>query len=113
MKKAIAVLKKRLSEDEFTVQTQEQTLSTIGQITGVLTLALGGIAAISLVVGGIGIMNIMLVSVIERTKEIGIRKSIGAKKRNILTQFLLEAVVLSLVVFRSSDKWVYYDGEKK
>ena len=63
--KATAILKKRLSEDEFTVQSQEQALSTISQITGVLTLALGGIAAISLVVGGIGIMNIMLVSVTE------------------------------------------------
>lgn len=94
-KKATALLKKRLSEDEFTVQTQEQTLSTISQITGVLTLALGGIAAISLIVGGIGIMNIMLVSVTERTREIGLRKAVGAKPKDIRNQFLIEAVVLS------------------
>lgn len=94
-KKATDLLKKRLSEDEFTVQTQEQTLSTISQITGVLTLALGGIAAISLIVGGIGIMNIMLVSVTERTREIGLRKALGAKPSDIRTQFLIEAVVLS------------------
>lgn len=93
--RATALLKKRLSEDEFTVQTQEQTLSTISQITGVLTLALGGIAAISLIVGGIGIMNIMLVSVTERTREIGLRKAIGAKPKDIRNQFLIEAVTLS------------------
>lgn len=90
-----SLLKKRLSEDEFTVQTQEQTLSTISQITSVLTLALGGIAAISLVVGGIGIMNIMLVSVTERTKEIGLRKALGARPKDIRNQFLIEAVTLS------------------
>lgn len=93
--RATALLKKRLSEDEFTVQTQEQTLSTIGQITGVLTAALGGIAAISLIVGGIGIMNIMLVSVTERTREIGLRKAVGAKPKDIRNQFLIEAVTLS------------------
>lgn len=93
--KATNLLKKRLSEDEFTVQTQEQTLSTIGQITSVLTAALGGIAAISLIVGGIGIMNIMLVSVTERTREIGLRKAVGAKPKDIRTQFLIEAVTLS------------------
>ena len=93
--KATQLLKKRLSEDEFTVQTQEQTLSTIGQITGVLTLALGGVAAISLIVGGIGIMNIMLVSVTERTREIGLRKAVGAKPSDIRNQFLIEAVTLS------------------
>ncbi len=93
--KAANILKKRLSEDEFTIQTQEQTLSTIGQITNVLTLALGGIAAISLVVGGIGIMNIMLVSVTERTREIGLRKAAGAKSSDIRNQFLIEAIVLS------------------
>ena len=92
---AIALLKKRLSEDEFTVQTQEQTLSTISQITGVLTAALGGIAAISLIVGGIGIMNIMLVSVTERTREIGLRKALGAKPKDIRNQFLIEAITLS------------------
>ncbi|OGE37046.1 hypothetical protein A3B45_04060 [Candidatus Daviesbacteria bacterium RIFCSPLOWO2_01_FULL_39_12] len=93
--KAISLLQKRLSEDEFTVQTQEQTLSIISQVTGVLTAALGGIAAISLIVGGIGIMNIMLVSVTERTREIGLRKAVGAKSKDIRNQFLIEAVVLS------------------
>lgn len=93
--KATDILKKRLSEDDFTLQTQEQTLSTISQITGVLSAALGGIAAISLLVGGIGIMNIMLVSVTERTREIGLRKALGAKPNNIRDQFLIEALVLS------------------
>ena len=93
--KATNLLKKRLSEDEFTVQTQEQTLSTISQVTGVLSLALGGIAAISLIVGGIGIMNIMLVSVTERTREIGLRKAVGAKPKDIRNQFLIEAITLS------------------
>lgn len=93
--KATTVLKKRLSEDEFTVQTQEQTLSTISQITSVLTLALGGVAAISLLVGGIGIMNIMLVSVTERTREIGLRKAVGARISDIRNQFLIEALTLS------------------
>lgn len=93
--RATNILKKRLSEDEFTVQTQEQALSTISQITGVLTLALGGIAAISLIVGGIGIMNIMLVSVTERTREIGLRKAVGAKNKDIRNQFLIEAITLS------------------
>jgi putative ABC transport system permease protein len=90
------VLSKRLTEDDFTIQTQEQTLSTIQGVTGALTVALGGIAAISLLVGGIGVMNIMLVSVTERTKEIGLRKALGAKRKDILYQFLLEAVMLSL-----------------
>ncbi|HCE31163.1 MAG: hypothetical protein UT54_C0015G0008 [Candidatus Daviesbacteria bacterium GW2011_GWB1_39_5] len=93
--KATAILKRRLSEDEFTVQSQEQALSTISQITGVLSLALGGIAAISLIVGGIGIMNIMLVSVTERTREIGLRKAVGAKPSDIRNQFLIEAITLS------------------
>ncbi|MDP3973236.1 MAG: ABC transporter permease [Candidatus Daviesbacteria bacterium] len=93
--RATALLKKRLSEDEFTVQTQEQTLSIISQVTGVLTAALGGIAAISLIVGGIGIMNIMLVSVTERTREIGLRKAVGAKPSDIRNQFLIEAIILS------------------
>lgn len=95
--KTAAILKKSLSEDDFTVQTQEQTLSTISQITGVLTAALGGIAAISLIVGGIGVMNIMLVSVTERTREIGLRKALGAKPSDIRNQFLVEAVTLSSI----------------
>ncbi len=93
--KAKTALLKKISEDDFTLQTQEQALSTIGQITGVLTAALGGIAAISLLVGGIGIMNIMLVSVTERTGEIGLRKALGAKPSDIRNQFLIEAVTLS------------------
>jgi putative ABC transport system permease protein len=88
-------LEKRISSEDFTVQTQEQALSTISQITGVLTLALGGIAAISLVVGGIGVMNIMLVSVTERTREIGLRKALGARSKDIRNQFLIEALTLS------------------
>jgi putative ABC transport system permease protein len=84
-------------EDDFAVISQEQILGTLQQITGVLTLFLGAIAGISLLVGGIGIMNIMLVSVTERTREIGIRKAVGAKRRDILRQFLLEAAMISLV----------------
>jgi putative ABC transport system permease protein len=84
-------------EDDFTIIKQTDLLSIFGDITGVLTIFLGSIAAISLVVGGIGIMNIMLVSVTERTREIGIRKAVGAKRRDILIQFLMEAMVLSLL----------------
>lgn len=91
------ILLTRLEEDDFTIMGQEQILSTVTNITNVLTIALGGIAAISLVVGGIGVMNIMLVSVTERTKEIGLRKALGARRQDILTQFLLEAVMLSLL----------------
>jgi len=89
--------KRKLTEDDFTVIDQKELLNTINQFLGVITVALGGIAAISLLVGGIGIMNIMLVSVTERTKEIGLRKAIGATPANILIQFLIEALVLSLV----------------
>jgi macrolide transport system ATP-binding/permease protein len=84
-------------QDDFTVSSQQDILNTANQVTGVLTLFLGGVAAISLLVGGIGIMNIMLVSVTERTREIGLRKAVGARKRDILSQFLTEAAFLSLV----------------
>lgn len=90
------VLLKRLTEDDFTVQSAESSLEIVGNITNVLTIALGGIAAISLLVGGIGVANIMLVSVTERTREIGLRKALGAKRNDILKQFLIEAVLLSL-----------------
>lgn len=81
--------------DDYRVFNQAEMLSTVNQVTGTLTAMLGGIAGISLVVGGIGIMNIMLVSVTERTREIGIRKAIGAKRKDILRQFLIEALVVS------------------
>ncbi len=83
--------------DDFTTFSQDSMLSVATTITGYLTIFLGGIAAISLLVGGIGIMNIMLVSVTERTKEIGLRKAIGAKRKDILVQFLTESVLLSLI----------------
>lgn len=83
--------------DDFTVFTQQDFLKTFETITGVLTIFLGGIAGISLLVGGIGIMNIMLVSVTERTREIGLRKALGARKRDILLQFLTESSLLSLI----------------
>ncbi len=83
--------------DDFTVTSQKDLLGVFDQIMGLLTAFLGAIAGISLLVGGIGIMNIMLVSVTERTREIGIRKAVGAKRRDILIQFLVEAVVLSAV----------------
>jgi len=90
------VLKRRLDEEDFTVLDQKEILSTVSSILDTLTIALGGIAAISLLVGGIGIMNIMLVSVTERTQEIGLRKALGATPEVILTQFLVEAVFLSV-----------------
>ncbi|MDT8305958.1 MAG: ABC transporter permease [Anaerolineae bacterium] len=84
-------------EDDFLALTQQDFLSAFGAVTSVLTLFLGAIASISLLVGGIGIMNIMLVSVTERTREIGLRKAVGARKRDILAQFLTEAVVLAVL----------------
>ncbi|HZT06784.1 MAG TPA: ABC transporter permease [Chloroflexota bacterium] len=85
----------RVAQDDFVISSQLDFLATISQVTGLFTAFLGAIAGISLVVGGIGIMNIMLVSVTERTREIGIRKAVGAKRRDILSQFLVEAVVVS------------------
>lgn len=86
-----------ISSDYYSVTSQNSMLDAMDDINSTLTLLLGGIASISLVVGGIGVMNVMLVSVTERTKEIGIRKSLGARKRDILTQFLVESLVLSIL----------------
>ncbi len=83
-------------QDDFTVQNQKNVLDIVSAVTGALTITLAAIAGISLLVGGIGIMNIMLVSVTERTQEIGLRKAIGACQQDILTQFLIEAVILSV-----------------
>jgi putative ABC transport system permease protein len=95
-----AVLRERhkltYQQDDFTIISQQDILGAFTQITTILTAFLGAIAGISLLVGGIGIMNIMLVSVTERTREIGIRKAVGAKRRDILAQFMVEAVVLSV-----------------
>ena len=85
------------ASDDFSIFDQAQLLDTAASISGTLTLLLAGIASISLLVGGIGIMNIMLVSVRERTREIGIRKAVGARARDILSQFLIEALTLSLL----------------
>ncbi len=84
-------------QEDFTVLTQASMLETLNTILNMLTYVLGGIAMISMVVGGIGIMNIMLVSVRERTREIGVRRAVGARKKDVLFQFLVEAMVLSLV----------------
>ncbi|WP_437331596.1 ABC transporter permease [Sorangium sp. So ce296] len=92
-------LRHRLRADQpsdFEVRSQAEMLATMGQITGTFTTLLGSVAAVSLIVGGIGIMNIMLVSVRERTREIGVRMAVGARRKDILRQFLVEAVVVSL-----------------
>jgi len=91
------LIAKDIDEEDFSVISPTELLSTVSTILNVLTAALGGIAAISLVVGGIGIMNIMLVSVRERTREIGLRKAVGATPKDILAQFLIEALTLSIV----------------
>ncbi|MCW5853264.1 MAG: ABC transporter permease [Anaerolineae bacterium] len=84
-------------DDDFSVTSQQDIIQTAANTTGIFTLFLGAIAGISLLVGGIGIMNIMLVSVTERTREIGLRKAVGARRRDVLTQFLVEAMVLSVL----------------
>jgi putative ABC transport system permease protein len=86
---------KLTGEDDFSIRSQKDALETVGKITGALTVMLTAIAGISLFVGGIGVMNIMLVSVTERTQEIGLRKAIGAREQDILIQFMIEAVILS------------------
>ncbi len=87
----------RVSDPDFVIQTQDDQISTQTGVTQVLTILLGAIAGISLVVGGIGIMNIMIVSVTERTREIGIRKAVGARRMDILSQFLVESLVVSIL----------------
>lgn len=94
IKKALA---EKYDEDDFSVVDQTELLGMINDILRIFTVALSGIAAISLIVGGVGIMNVMFVSVTERTKEIGLRKAVGATSKNILLQFLVESVLLSLI----------------
>jgi len=84
-------------KDDFYIETQEDMVESVSMVTGVLTLFLASVAAISLLVGGVGIMNIMLVSVTERTREIGLRKAVGATGKDILMQFLLEATMLTSI----------------
>lgn len=94
----VKILERRhRTEGRYMSQTLEQQMEIASTVTGVMTMIIGAIAAISLVVGGIGVMNIMLVSVTERTREIGLRMALGARRRDILLQFLIEAVVLCLI----------------
>ncbi|MDQ1603120.1 MAG: putative transport system permease protein [Actinomycetota bacterium] len=95
--KLVAALEDKYAGEQFSAVTQTQILGTIGRILGLLTLVLSAIAAISLLVGGVGVSNIMLVSVRERTREIGLRKALGGRQRDILLQFLIEAVLLCVV----------------
>jgi putative ABC transport system permease protein len=95
--KVVALLEKRHPDSEFSAVTQQQILGVLGDILGILTDVLAAIAGISLLVGGVGVSNIMLVSVRERTKEIGLRKAVGARPRDIGLQFLLEAVLLTTI----------------
>jgi putative ABC transport system permease protein len=83
--------------DDFEILLQDELLKTVGKVLGGVTAVIGGVVGIALLVGGIGIMNIMLVSVTERTREIGVRKAVGARRQDVLVQFLIEAVTLSLV----------------
>ncbi len=93
----VASLGDRYPGEKFSAVTQEQILGVVGRILGLLTLVLAAIASISLLVGGVGITNIMLVSVRERTREIGLRKAVGARQRDVLVQFLIEAVLLTTI----------------
>jgi len=94
---SLAYLAERYPDEEFSAVTQDQILGTVGRILGLLTTVLAAIAAISLLVGGVGVSNIMLVSVRERTREIGLRKAVGARTRDITLQFLIEAVLLTTI----------------
>jgi putative ABC transport system permease protein len=94
----LQIMKRRhANRDDFTILSQDEMMAAMGKVLNILTGVLAGIAAISLIVGGIGIMNVMLISIKERTREIGIRKAVGARDRDILMQFLLEAVLLSMI----------------
>lgn len=91
------LIRRHANKEDFTILSQDEMIAVMGKILNIMTAVLAGIATISLIVGGIGIMNIMLVSVRERTREIGIRKAVGAKNRDILLQFLAESVILSII----------------